>query len=90
MKGPSKNLKKKSFTYNTVFMTSANIVTRFTGFLYRIFLSRFIGAEGLGLFALVSPIYSVCCAIVASGFPVSSMKAVSECIAKKDKEGAHA
>ncbi|MDO5479503.1 MAG: oligosaccharide flippase family protein, partial [Clostridia bacterium] len=71
-------------------MTSANTVTRFTGFLYRIFLSRFIGAEGLGLFALVSPLYSICCAIVASGLPVAAMKGISERIAKKDKEGAKA
>ncbi|MBQ2941754.1 MAG: oligosaccharide flippase family protein [Clostridia bacterium] len=81
-------MKQKSFTYNTLFMTSANIITRFTGFLYRIFLSRFIGAEGLGLFALVSPVYSVCCAIVASGLPVAAMKGISEHLAKKDREGA--
>lgn len=71
-------MKKNSFTYNTLFMTCANIVTRLAGFLYRIFISRFIGAEGLGLFALVSPVYSVCCAIVASGIPVAAMKKISE------------
>lgn len=71
-------MKKKSFTYNTLFMTCANVVTRLAGFLYRIFISRFIGAEGLGLFALVTPVYSVCCAIVASGIPVAAMKKISE------------
>lgn len=59
-------------------MTGANIITRMTGFLYRIFISRFIGAEGLGLFALVMPVYSVCCAIVASGIPVAAMKKIPE------------
>lgn len=59
-------------------MTGANIITRTTGFLYRIFISRFIGAEGLGLFALVMPVYSVCCAVVASGIPVAAMKKISE------------
>lgn len=58
-------------------MTGANAVTRLTGFLNRIFLSRYIGAEGLGVFALVSPIYAFCCAIVASGIPVAAMKTVS-------------
>lgn len=77
-------MKKNSFTYNTLFMTSANIVTRMTGFLYRIFLSRFIGAEGLGLFSLVSPVYAIACAIVASGIPVSAMKLISEHTAKKE------
>ena len=78
----------KSFTYNTIFMSGANIITRLIGFAYRIFLSRFIGAGGLGLFALISPVYSVCCAIVASGLPVASMKNVSESIAKNDKRAA--
>ena len=81
-------MKRKSFTYNTVFMSAANIITRLIGFAYRIFLSRFIGAAGLGLFALISPVYSVCCSLVASGLPVASMKNVSECIARGDKKGA--
>lgn len=71
-------MNKKSFTYNTLFLTGANILTRATGFLYRIFISRFIGAEGLGVFALVTPIYSVCCAVVASGIPVAAIKRISE------------
>ncbi len=81
---------KKSFTYNTFFMMAANIMTRFLGFLYRIFLSRFIGAEGLGLFALISPIYAICCSIVASGLPVASMKDVSEHLAEKNRSSAKA
>lgn len=72
------DLSKKSFTYNTFFLTGANILTRATGFLYRIFISRCIGAEGLGLFALITPLYSVCCAVVASGIPVAAMKKISE------------
>lgn len=81
---------KKSFTYNTLFMTAANIITRFLGFAYRIFLSRFIGAGALGLFALVSPVYSVCCALVASGLPVAASKDISECIANNNKKEAKA
>ncbi len=81
---------KKSFTYNTFFMVLANILTRFLGFLYRIFLSRFIGAEGLGLFALISPVYAVCCSLVASGLPVASMKDVSEHLAENNHSSAKA
>ncbi len=79
-------MKKNSFTYNTLFMTFANIITRVTAFFYRIFLSRFIGAEGLGLYALVTPIYSICCAVVASGIPVAAMKKISECKTADEKK----
>lgn len=78
-------MKKATFTYNTLFMTGANAITRFTGFLYRIFLSRYIGAEGLGVYGLIVPIYAICCSIVASGIPTASMKLVSESTANEDK-----
>lgn len=81
-------MKKQSFTYNTLLMTGANAITRAIGFFYRIYLSRVIGAEGLGLYGLVTPVYSICCAIVASGLPVAAMKTISECHAESNKERA--
>ncbi|MDP4132598.1 MAG: oligosaccharide flippase family protein [Bacillota bacterium] len=81
-------MKRKSFTYNTIIMTLANTITRILGFAYRIFLSRFIGAEGLGLYGLIMPVYSVCSTIIASGLPVASMKLTSERLALGDKQGA--
>ncbi len=78
-------MKKKSFMYNTLLMTGANAITRATGFFYRIYLSRRIGAEGLGLYGLVTPIYTICCAVVASGLPVAAMKTISECHAEGDR-----
>lgn len=46
-------------------LTITGIITRFIGFFYKIFLSRTIGAESLGVYQLVFPLFmfalSVCC-----------------------------
>ena len=48
-------------------LTLAGIATRFIGFFYKIFLSHAIGAEGLGIYQLVFPVYALCFALVVSG-----------------------
>lgn len=44
----------------TLFLTAAGILSRILGFFYRIYLSRAIGAEGLGIYQMIFPIYGIC------------------------------
>ena len=47
----SKNLSvKRTLFTGTLLLTAAGILSRFIGFFYKIFLSRTIGAEGLGIY----------------------------------------
>ena len=39
-----------------LFLTLAGFFSRFIGFFYKIFLSRVIGAEGMGIYQLVFPV----------------------------------
>ncbi len=48
-------------------LTGAGIISRILGFFYRIFLSRIIGASGLGLYQLIFPVFTLCLAVSASG-----------------------
>ena len=41
--------KKRAFLTGTLLLTAAGFLCRLLGFFYRIFLSRTIGAEGLGI-----------------------------------------
>ena len=58
-------LKNKLLT-GTLLLTLAGIVSRFIGFFYKIFLSRTIGAQALGIYQLIFPVFafslSICCA----------------------------
>lgn len=48
-------------------LTATGIISRCMGFLYKIFLSRTIGAEGIGLYQMIFPIYGVCYALTTAG-----------------------
>jgi stage V sporulation protein B len=66
----------------TAILTSAGVISRLVGFLYRIFLSRAIGASALGLYQLVFPILTLCYAIASEGIQTAISKFVAEGAAK--------
>ena len=43
----------------TLLLTAAGLLSRVLGFFYRIFLSRTIGAEGLGIYQMIFPVYGI-------------------------------
>ncbi len=79
--------RKKTFIKGTFLLTSAGIISRCIGFLYRIFLSQAFGAEGLGLYQLIFPIFALCYALTTSGIETAISRNVSAKIAVgKEKE----
>jgi stage V sporulation protein B len=66
----------------TAVLTSAGVISRLVGFLYRIFLSRAIGASALGLYQLVFPILTLCYAVASEGIQTAISKFVAEGAAK--------
>lgn len=49
--------------HGTLLLTAAGFLSRILGFFYRIFLSNQIGAEGMGIYQLIFPVFSLCHAI---------------------------
>lgn len=64
-------ISQRSVFYNIFALTLSNIGLQVLGFLYRIILSRLIGAEGMGVFQLVSPYYSIMHALALSGLTMA-------------------
>lgn len=64
-------MSKKTFIKGAFILTLAGVITRILGFLFKIFLSRIIGAEGIGLYQLVMPVCAIAYAIGISGFEVA-------------------
>lgn len=75
--------KKHTLITGTLLLTAAGFATKVLGFFYRIFLSRTIGAEGLGLYNMVHPVYGICFALCAG--PVQT--ALSRLIAANVRRG---
>mgnify|MGYP002612201590 CR=1 FL=1 len=80
--------RKHSMITGTLLLTAAGFAVRILGFFYRIFLSRTIGAEGLGLYNLVHPLYGICFALCAGSIQTAISRFVSARLASNDKKGA--
>ncbi len=51
-------------------LTSFSVLTRLMGFLFRIFLSRLVGAEGLGVYQIAFSVFMVLETFISSGLPL--------------------
>ena len=69
---------KNDLLRGTILLTLTGILCRILGFFYRIFLANVIGAEGMGIYQLIFPIYSICFSLCASGTETAISKLTSE------------
>jgi stage V sporulation protein B len=83
-KGEHRIVSKQSFLKGAVILVAASLVTRVLGFVYKIFLSRMIGAEGIGLFQTVFPILMFVITITTAGLPVAISKLIAEALVEED------
>lgn len=58
---------RSSLIKGTLILTLAGTLSRFIGFFYKIFLSRTIGAEALGIYQLIFPLFAFCLALSCGG-----------------------
>ena len=79
----------KSIFKNVVIIMLFTLLTRMIGFFFRIFLSRTIGAEALGLYQVAMSVFMVLLTIVSSGFSliISRMTASYRVCADKKAMG---
>lgn len=75
---------KNPLVFGTLLLTSSGALSRIIGFFYRIFLSHTIGAEGIGIYQLIFPIYALCFSLVSAGIQTSVSKFVAEASVKKE------
>jgi len=75
---------KRSFASATVILTISAFIVKILGFAYRLFLSNLIGAEGMGLFQLIFPVYSLIVLTLTSGVSIAVSKMVAEQCARND------
>ncbi len=77
-------MKTNSIIKSTAYLTIAGIVTKILGFAYRIYMSNELGAEMMGLYQLVMPIYFLAWSITSSGITTTISKLTSEHIGKRE------
>ncbi|MDL2248885.1 oligosaccharide flippase family protein [Tyzzerella sp. OttesenSCG-928-J15] len=75
----------KGIIESTLILTIANVINRILGFGYRIYMSNVLGSEGMGLYQLIMPLYSLAWSISCSGFTTT----VSKLVAGEKAKGQH-
>jgi len=73
-------MSKQSFLKGAVILVAASLVNRVLGFVYKIFLSRMIGAEGIGLFYTVFPTLMFVMTLTTAGLPIAMSKLIAEAL----------
>ncbi|GHU94046.1 polysaccharide biosynthesis protein [Clostridia bacterium] len=63
--------KTQSLLFGAALLTATQIFSHAVGFFFRVALSRQIGAEGMGLYQLVMPVYSVVMSVTLYGLTVA-------------------
>lgn len=78
VKGAEGVASRGSFMHGAIILVIAGFINKVIGFLYRIFAVRVVGAEGIGLYEMVIPAYSLILVITTAGVPLAISKLVSE------------
>lgn len=67
-------MRGRTFVGGAIILMMAGFVVRILGFVYRIYLSNLIGAEGMGLFQLIFPVYSLIILTLTAGISIGVSK----------------
>ena len=65
-------------------ITLFSLITRLLGFFFRIFMSRKLGAEGMGLYQMAVSVLGIFMTFVSSGLPLTTAKLTSKYIANNE------
>lgn len=71
-------MKKSKFIQSTIILMLGGFITKILGMVIKIIMTRFLGAEGIGVYMLISPTFSLFIALAQLGFPVAISKLVAE------------
>ena len=77
-------MKKRSFILNVFFLTTATLIARIIGIIFRVYMSNKIGSEGIGLYQLITTIYFFSATFSTSGISLAVTRLVTDSIAKKE------
>lgn len=77
-------MKKDNFFRESFILTASNLTTGILGFIFSIILSKELGPEGMGLYGLVMPIYSLFICLICGGMVTAISKVAAIYFSKND------
>ena len=83
----SKSLQSHPLLTGTLLLTISGLISRIIGFFYRIFLSQTIGAEGVGIYQLIFPLYALTFSLTVSGIQTAISRFTAQAVAASCSNG---
>lgn len=71
-------MKKSQFVKSTIILIIGGFITKILGMMIKIITTRLMGTEGIGVYMLLIPTFSLFIALAQLGFPVAISKLVAE------------
>lgn len=81
-------MKKTLFIKNALILTVSSLILRFVGIIFKVWLAKLIGSEGIGLYQLVFSVYMLASTFAASGICTAVTRLIAEELAVGTKKGA--
>ena len=72
------NMKKEKFLISTIILIIGGALTKILGMVIRIVMTRIVGTEGISLYMLIFPTFSLFMTLSQLGFPVAISKLIAE------------
>lgn len=72
------DMKKNNLFSGALILSVGGVLAKIFSAIYRIVLTRILGGEGIGLYQLVFPLYSLCVVIATAGLPMAISKVISK------------
>lgn len=80
-------MQKKSFIKGAIILSAAGILSKILGAVYRIPFARIVEGEGLGIYQMAYPFYTLILAVSTAGIPLAVSKLISERECQGDYDG---
>lgn len=71
-------MRKSTFIKSTIILIIGGFITKILGMVIKIVMTRLMGTEGIGVYMLLMPTFSLLIALAQLGFPVAISKLVAE------------
>ncbi len=71
-------MRKSKFVKSTIILIIGGFITKILGMIIKIVMTRLMGTEGIGIYMLLMPTFSLLIALAQLGFPVAISKLVAE------------
>ncbi|MHC6179760.1 stage V sporulation protein B [Clostridium sp. JNZ X4-2] len=77
-------MKRERFLKSTLILICSNLITSIFAFIFSIILSRKLGAEGMGLYGLIMPVYDLFICLISGGMVTAISKVAAVYFGKDD------